>query len=54
MLSQFPLTLILGQEKMTESESEGVGPPFHCTAYSHTDWDGVSDLYQKCFVAAYL
>ena len=53
MLSQFPLTLILGQEK--KSESEGVGPLFHCTAYYfHADWDGVCDLYQKCFVAAYL
>ena len=34
MLSQFPLTLILGQEKKSESESEseGVGPLFHYTA----------------------
>lgn len=57
MLSQFPLTLILGQEKKSESESEseGVGPLFHCTAYYfHADWDGVCDLYQKCFVVAYL
>ena len=57
MLSQFPLTLILGQEKKSESESEseGVGPLFHYTAYYfHADWDSVCDLYQKCFVVAYL